>query len=104
MAIAFQDLIGQPTWLDPATVQFKCALRADVAVGYIIKPPQGFYGVVPAGNIATPWNYRNQSAQQGTFTAIRVRQLGNFRAPDAGAWVTVIDAAFVPAQSSAANG
>ena len=36
----FQDLIGQPTWIDPGTVNFKTVMRSDISVGNMVKFPQ----------------------------------------------------------------
>ncbi len=67
VAIQFQDLIGQPVWIDTQTIQFKCPMRADVQLGDNVTLPQGYYGISPA-QIAVPRNYRDTSTQQGTFT------------------------------------
>jgi hypothetical protein len=41
IAIQFTDLIGQPTWIEPNTMQVKTVMRADLQVGSIITMPQG---------------------------------------------------------------
>lgn len=87
--IAFQDLIGQPTWVDPLTIQFKCPMRADLHVNNKIMMP-------PANIINTQqssFSNINQSAVfQGGFTISRIRHVGNYRQSDAASWVSVIDA------------
>jgi hypothetical protein len=92
--ISYLDLIGQPTWIEPLKIQFKCPMRADLQVGYNITLPKGrFYGIQP-GDPNLPRDYRFQSAQQGTFRIIELRHVGNFRQPDANSWVTVVTCAF----------
>lgn len=87
--IAFQDLIGQPTWIDPLSIQFKCAMRADLSVGGAATMPQ---------SIATQSVQANsplvnaKSIFQGTFQIKMIRHVGNFRQPDASSWVTTVDA------------
>lgn len=87
--IQFVDLVGQPTWLDAFTVNFKCIMRADIAVGDYIQMPQ-----VPA-TIMTPQSfsqYRQRATFQGTYLVLAVRHMGRFRQPNGDAWVTSIDA------------
>jgi hypothetical protein len=92
--ISYLDLIGQPTWIEPLKIQFKCPMRADLQVGYNITLPKGrFYGIQPS-DPNLPRDYRFQSAQQGTFRIIELRHVGNFRQPDANSWVTVVTCAF----------
>jgi hypothetical protein len=98
-AIAFTDLIGQPTWIDLATVQIACVLRADIQVGDYISLPQT-QTVVSAQSYST---YRNTLVFQGTFQVNYVRHVGNFRQPDGTSWITVIDAVTVPSTSGSAT-
>ena len=37
----FQDLIGQPTWIDSPLIQIKTVMRGDIALGQSIKLPPG---------------------------------------------------------------
>lgn len=86
--LQFQDLIGQPTWLDAPTIQVKCAMRADVAVGDFIKLPPSL-----ATTTAQSFSqFRARSVFQGTFQVSGVRHVGNYRQCDAASWVTVLDA------------
>jgi hypothetical protein len=94
--IQFADLIGQPTWIEPFKIQFKCPLRADLQVGYNVKLPEGFYGIQPNAP-STPYPYRFQSAQQDTYNIIELRHVGNFRQPDGNSWATIVTCAFIPA-------
>lgn len=102
--ISYLDLIGQPTWIQPNTIQFKCPMRADLQVGFEITLPKGrFYGIQP-GDPTVPIPYRFQSTQQGTFNIIELRHVGNFRQPDANSWVTVVTCSFIPTPAGGVQG
>lgn len=88
--IEFKDLIGQPTWIGPGMMQFKCAMRADIVLGDTVKLPQG---LVTTNASAQASQIDLKSSFQGSFLVNQVRHAGNFRQPDAESWVTVIDAA-----------
>lgn len=96
--IAFNDLIGQPTWIAPFMIQFKCPMRADLQVGYRVTLPKGFFGIQPgSATRVSEDGYRAQSVQQGTFTINELRHVGNFRQPDANSWCTVVTCVFAKA-------
>jgi hypothetical protein len=40
IALQFQDLIGQPTWISAAQVSFKTVLRSDITIGANVKFPK----------------------------------------------------------------
>lgn len=87
-AISFLDLIGQPTWIDAGTMQFKTVLRADLNVGDIITMPQGT-NVINTVNSFT--RFRNKTAFQGQFQIRSIRHLGNSRSTSADSWCSLID-------------
>lgn len=88
-AINFSEFIGQPTWIDVGTIQFKCPMRADIKVGNNVKMPKAL--VINTGQAQTA--LVNQVATfQGTFQVQVVRHVGNSRAPSADAWVTIFNA------------
>ncbi len=86
--ISFLSLIGQPTWLDFGTMQFKCCLRADLAVGDVVKLPQGTNAINTLNSFT---QYRDTLAFQGSFQIVRIRHLGDSRQPDANSWCTIVD-------------
>lgn len=88
--IEFKELIGQPTWIGPNIMQFKCPMRADIQLFDNIKMPKGLFTTTQA---AQSGQVDLKTAFQGSFTVQQVRHVGNFRQPDAASWVTVIDAA-----------
>lgn len=88
--IGFNDLIGQPTWIESPNISVKTVMRADLAVWSKIKLPQTIVTNTQQANS----NLLNQRANfQGAFYIVSLRHIGNFRQPSADAWVTVIEAA-----------
>lgn len=88
--ISFQDLIGQPTWIQAPNIQLKTVMRADLSVGQVIKMPP----TIVTNTAAAASSLLNQQATfQGTFLIVNMRHVGNFRNPAGDAWVTVIEAA-----------
>jgi hypothetical protein len=90
--IAFQDLIGQPTWMAANQVSFKTVLRHDLTVGDVVTFPTG---------LAPPYVLTQQSAaapgapasarstfQGGSFLIQEVHHTGNFRDASADSWCT----------------
>lgn len=90
IAIAFEDMIGQPTWIESPNIQLKTVMRADLAVGgRITLPPTLVINSAQANSALL-----NQRANfQGGFFVVSIRHVGDFRAPSADAWVTVVEAA-----------
>lgn len=111
--IAFQDLIGQPTWIGPQTIQFMCPMRADLTVNQVVTMPKGILGnpANPAGSpgavittaAASP-SQRQTSGFTGNFQIVSIHHVGNFRDPNGIAWATIIDANVQLAQASAPTG
>lgn len=90
--IAFEDMIGQPTWIDTLTLQFKCPIRADLHVGDFITMPPAAVTTTAQGAIPSGVSLRASSIFQGTFQIGQMRHVGNFRQPDPNSWVTTFDA------------
>lgn len=89
VAIAFTDLIGQPTWQNSPSINFKCAMRTDINVGSLVTLPTS---IVTNTAQAQGFLSNQKLAFQGQFMVQSVRHVGNFRQSDAGSWVTVFDA------------
>lgn len=96
--IAFQDLIGQPTWIEGISMQFKTAMRGDIKVGDYVKMPAALVTTTAA---AASSLVNLKSAFEGSFVITMARHVGNFRQPTADAWVSIFDAFPSNAQSSA---
>ena len=83
--VNFQDMIGQPTWIGPASISFSCVMRADISIGDLVSLPSGLYPpyVLTTEQAAFPnAPSSNKSAFQGTFSIIEVHHYGNFREAD----------------------
>lgn len=87
-AISFLDLIGQPTWIDVATLQVRTVLRADLNVNDLITLPVGTNAINQQNNYA---QNRNRGSFQGTFMVNNIRHLGDSRQPGGDSWVTVLE-------------
>lgn len=93
--LAFTDLIGQPTWYLPGSVQIMCVLRADIQPGQLITLPAA-YPASP-GAISVQASAQTQAAKpafSGTFLVAAVRHVGNSRSPQGQGWITLLNAAF----------
>jgi hypothetical protein len=86
-ALAFTDLIGQPTWINQAEIQVTCVMRADIDVQDVITLPAG-PTITSADSYAS---FRTGAIFQGTWYVKQVQHVGNFRQPNAEAWITVLD-------------
>lgn len=95
IALAFQDLIGQPTWIDANTVNFKTVLRSDIQLGTQIMFPTGIaspYALTTASAAVPGAPSRSASIFKGTFLVQEVHHFANFRQADADSWVTAFSA------------
>lgn len=86
--IAFNDLIGQVTWIAPRTISVTCVMRAQPNVGDYITLPPGQITI----NQASLSQFRQGSVFQGTFMISTVHHAGHFRQPLSEDWVTVFTA------------
>jgi hypothetical protein len=96
--LAFQDLIGQPTWLDSATISFQTVMRSDIDINDYITFPSGIvspYAQLTPGSVGPNVPAQSKSVFQGTFAIIGMQHFGNFRQPDAASWNTTFRAAVV---------
>lgn len=86
--IAFEDMIGQPTWIERPNIQVKTVMRADLQVDSRFKlPPTLIQNTAQAESSLV-----NQRVSfQGGFSVISLRHVGHFRQPSADAWCTIIE-------------
>jgi hypothetical protein len=95
-SVAFQDLIGQPTWIEAPLIQFKTMMRADLKVGDQVTMPQ----TLVTNTAQAQSSLINQEvAFQGKFHS-SIRHVGNFRQATADAWVTIFEAAPLQVQAA----
>ena len=87
--ISFTDLVGQPVWIAPKTIQFKTVMRADIDVLEQVTLPKTWINSSPqgAGTLGA-----DQQGIQGSFQVTSVRHIGNFRQPSGDAWCSIFEA------------
>lgn len=95
--IAFNDLIGQVTWISFGVISVTCVMRAQPNVGDYITLPKGQVTI----NQASLSQFRQGSVFQGTFQILSAHHVGHFRQPLSEDWVTVYTANQIPASTSA---
>ncbi|QQN36607.1 hypothetical protein JHW33_08355 [Rahnella aceris] len=100
-----QELIGQPTWIGPFSVSFKCPMRAELHCGDIVQLPEnitsGPGALLAISNERTLSSFRNQVNFSGNFLITSVRYVGDYLNPDSSnAWVTIFEAIALGKQSA----
>ncbi|ELU6036682.1 hypothetical protein SCG61_001007 [Salmonella enterica] len=97
IAILPQELVGQPTWIGPVSVSFKCPMRADLRCGDVIQLPQNIIsGPSSLLSVNTERSYsmlRDSVNFTGKFLITSVRHVGDYLNPDSNnAWNTIYEA------------
>ena len=92
-----QELIGQPTWIGPVSVSFKCPMRAELRCGDTVELPQNIIsgpGALLAVNTERSYSsLRTQVNFTGAFLITSVRHVGDYLDPDnSNSWVTIYEA------------
>jgi len=90
--ISLYDLVGQPTWIGPQTIQATCVMRGDINVGDFIKLPPT-RAIVTSASLSSYSKQRQDLIFQGVFMVNKVHHVGNYKDPGPLSWVTVLDAA-----------
>lgn len=90
IAISYTDLIGQPTWVSPGIVQVTCVMRGDLQAGAFVTLPPTRVTTTQAAMTQSSL-LRQSSIFQGTFQVKSIRHVGNYKAPDARAWISVLE-------------
>lgn len=88
LAINFNDLIGQPTWIEPGVIQFNCPMRGDLNIGDYVTMPRTLVTITPQSLS----QYRDKSVFQGTFRLKSVRHVGHFRGESGMDWISTFNA------------
>jgi hypothetical protein len=84
--IAFQDLIGQPTWIEAGMISVKTVMRGDLTVFQQVTLPPYLIQNTQAANSSL---VNLKATFQGGFWVHDIHHYGDFRQPSADAWVTV---------------
>lgn len=92
-AIAFEDMVGQPTWAGPNEISIKVVLRGDLDLFNVISLPPSL--ATQTQQSLLRFN-QDQSAFTGNFIITQMQHYGNFRQPDAASWNTTIRAISQP--------
>lgn len=96
--INYNDIIGQPTWIAPNTIQVTTVLRGDLGLN-----SQGTTQITLPKMLTTMTEEAAKWASatpevggvltfQGTWDVMSVKHIGHFRDPQWNAWITVIEA------------
>ena len=88
--IDFQDLIGQPIWTSPNTIQFKTVMRGDFDINDTATLPPAMATLTASSLPGVQGSASN--IIQGSFVINRIRHTGNFRQPDWPSWCSTFDA------------
>lgn len=92
-----QELTGQPTWIGPVSVSFKCPMRADLRCGDTVELPaniiSGPSSLLSINNDRSYAVQRNTVNFSGKFLITSVRHVGQYLNPDnSNSWVTIYEA------------
>jgi hypothetical protein len=90
-AIAFQDLIGQPTWIGPLTIHAKCVMRGDINLNDVVSLPQSLVTTTAQAMTNFTQSPANSLTFSGNYVVTDMHHYGNFRQPDAGSWNTTFN-------------
>jgi hypothetical protein len=96
--IAFEDLLGQPTWISFNQINFACTMRADLYVGAHVRLPSRLrlpYVLTTPGAAFPGSPSRNTSTFEGVFQILEMFHFGRFRQPDSASWNTSFFAVFI---------
>jgi hypothetical protein len=85
--IAFQDLVGQPTWIEPNVIQAKAVMRGDIGIQDVVSLPQ----TLITNSAASYLGFQDKSIFTGNYVVTDVHHYGNFRQPDAASWNTTFN-------------
>lgn len=101
--IVINDLMGQVTWLSAYTVTFATVLRADINIGSTVSfPPLAEALAITTAESQS--NARDKNTFNGNWKITDyVRHVGDSRAPDAQAWVSIFQAAAVAGPAGTAQ-
>jgi hypothetical protein len=92
--INFQDLVGQPSWNGPASVQVCTVMRGDIDPGDYVTLPETIFSTGQASSSQSAGIYNGlklSSVFQGSFLVKGVRHVGNSRGTAMQDWITVLD-------------
>lgn len=86
-----QDLIGQPTWIAPQTIQAMFVMRGDIGLQDVIKLPATLITTTSPSFSQFNSNGLSTTTFSGNYVINRIQHYGNMRQPDASSWSTVVE-------------
>jgi hypothetical protein len=90
IVIAFEDLIGMPTWIGNQTIQLKTIMRGDVTIEDRLTLPRTFVNSSQSG--APVGSFLDQQMSfTGDWSVQSIRHVGHSRAPAGDAWVSIFE-------------
>jgi hypothetical protein len=95
VALNFQDLVGQPTWIKAGVIMFPTTLRGDIDYSDLVTFPQGVmppYALTQQGAAAPNAPASSSVVFQGSFKITTIHHYANFRQADAASWNTTFTA------------
>jgi hypothetical protein len=97
-AIEFQDLLGQPTFVDAGVIQIKTVLRGDINYGDLVSLPPSLVTHTQGALTGFSGIDRNKLTFSGNFNVVGMHHFGNFRQPDSASWNTTFN--LIPEQKA----
>lgn len=93
--ILAHELIGQPTWIKPFVISFKCPMRGEVRNGNVVSLPQGMISgpssILMTNTTQASARIKDTVTFSGKFLIRSVRHVGAFLVADGDSWVTVFE-------------
>lgn len=93
VALAFQDLIGQPTWIGTNQLQFKTVMRGDIDLGDTVTFPTNLvppYALTSQAAAFPNTPARSKTVFQGAFQINNeIHHFANFRQADGDSWASL---------------
>ncbi len=93
ITINFNDIIGQPTWVEPYLLSFSVVMRKDLAIGTKVTLPAELktpYVTTGQGQSFPNTPARNNLTFSGEFVVRELHHYGRFRQPSADSWITQV--------------
>lgn len=86
-AISLSDLMGQPIWIAPNTIQSRVVMRGDLNIQDLVTLPK-----TPITTTAAAFtNFQDATNFSGNFIISYLRHVGNYRQPDGASWNTTMN-------------
>lgn len=98
VTIKASQLIGNPVWTQPLTLQLMCPMRSDIYIGDTVTIPQDALYLAPstaATAQADVANATSAASLSGSYAVNGIRHLGRSRSPEAAEWSSIYDLTYL---------